>query len=234
MTLKSRKNNALIAAAIPSRGASRYLQIAFLIVVLLVAAAIDMARAASSDGHVTFRRVPTQFIAALGDPMASSGKGAETWGLWEKDPGPRGVWLRNFAQLEDSGGIAPLNWKFDDQDWWLDEIGLLMEKPDFPVPPGRYLVTGERETVTVLTVHPDNYAGERYWELANGAKLFDVTHLPCRSARYTPLDEVNRCTPASAHITNFPVTPGAEMPAVEGCAKQDYSVLFIIGVEVKS
>ncbi|MEM7562888.1 MAG: hypothetical protein AAF353_07530 [Pseudomonadota bacterium] len=231
MAFKNRQHH---TSSISLAFTARQLQVFLLATLIVFAATIELARATNNDGHVTFRRVPTQFIAALGDPNASSGKGAETWGLWEKDPGPRGVWLRNFAQLEDSGGIAPLNWKFDDNDWWLDENGLLMEKPDFPVPPGRYLVTGERETVTVLTVHPENYAGERYWELANGAVLFDVTHLPCRSARYTPLDEVNRCTPADAHITHFPVTPGAEMPVVKGCAKQDYSVLFIIGVEVKS
>ena len=32
----------------------------------------------------------------------------------------------------------------------------------------------------VLTVEDDN------WELDSGATLYDVTHLPCRSARYTP------------------------------------------------
>ena len=44
-----------------------------------------------------FQRVQTQFIAALGDPGASSGRGAETWGLWREDPGPRGVRLRALA-----------------------------------------------------------------------------------------------------------------------------------------
>ena len=46
---------------------------------------------------------------------------------------------------------------------------------------GQYLVTGGREVETVLTVHPD-----QRWELADGAKLYDVTHLPCRAARYKP------------------------------------------------
>jgi len=31
----------------------------------------------------------TRFIAALGDPNSNSGTGAETWGLWVDDPGPR-------------------------------------------------------------------------------------------------------------------------------------------------
>ena len=31
-----------------------------------------------------------------GDPNANSGAGAENWGLWRKDPGPRGVRLYNY------------------------------------------------------------------------------------------------------------------------------------------
>ena len=213
----------------------RHLNPAFfsLVLGLFLAIVITTAGHAASDGHTIFKRVPTQFIAALGDPTANSGGGAQTWGLWRKDPGPRGVWLRNFQQLQAAGGIAPLQWKFDDADWWLDENGLIMEKPDFPVPPGKYLVTGDRETVTILTVHPENQDGDRHWELANGTNLFDVTHLPCRSARYTPIAEINSCSPAQALTSNFPVIPGGKMPVVEGCSKQDYSVLFIIGVEVK-
>ena len=41
---------------------------------------------ASAQGK--FTRYPSiRFIAALGDPKASSGTGAETWGLWRDDPG---------------------------------------------------------------------------------------------------------------------------------------------------
>ena len=73
-----------------------------------------------------------------------------------------------------------------------------MEKPDFPLPAGkyvstfyypaskhivhllpghRYVVTGGRETQAVLTIHQDGDT----WELGEGASLHDVTHLPCRS-----------------------------------------------------
>ena len=221
-------------SALASAGCRHLGSISFsLMMGLLLATVITLPVHAASDGGTTFKRVPTQFIAALGDPTANSGGGAQTWGLWRKDPGPRGVWLRNFPQLQASGGIAPLQWKFDDSDWWLDENGLIMEKPDFPVPPGKYLVTGDRETVTILTVHAENEVGDRRWELANGVNLFDVTHLPCRTARYTPVAEVNSCSPAQALISNFPVIPGGKMPVVEGCSQQDYSVLFIIGIEVK-
>ena len=47
-----------------------------------------------------FKRIPPQFIAALGDPDAGSGNNAHSWGLWRLDPGPRGVWLDNFEQLK--------------------------------------------------------------------------------------------------------------------------------------
>jgi len=181
----------------------------------------------------TFKRIPIQFIAALGDPEATSGAGAEHWGLWNKDPGPRGVWLRLFPILRAAGGYAPAGWQFDEKDWWLDENGLIMEKPTFPMPAGRYIVTGDREVTTMLTVHPKDSEGVQRWELANGAKLFDVTHLPCRSARYTPASSSSSCSPASADKSLFRVAPGSVMPAVEGCSKQDYAVLFIIGVEVK-
>eukprot|EP00961_Rhodomonas_salina_P123460 1663313-Rhodomonas_salina.1 len=127
-----------------------------------------------------------------------------------------------------------------------------MEAPEFPVPTGRYLVTGGRETTTVLTVSAPDAQGKQQWSLDDDAKLYDVTHLvlsadssrgaehpmagtdilvlyqPCRSARYTPN---GGGSPATAKESDFPVAPGAEMPAVQGCNKQDYAVLFVIGVE---
>jgi len=79
---------------------------------------------------VKFRRLPRiQFIAALGDPTASSGTGADTWGLWEEDPGPRGVRLGAYSKLQKSGGKAPAGWTFDNSNWWLEEHGLIMEAP---------------------------------------------------------------------------------------------------------
>lgn len=176
-----------------------------------------------------FKRVPTQFVAALGDPDASSGTGAESWGLWPVDPGPRGVRLGQYSQLVASGGETRAGWVFDEEDWWLEEHGLIMEKPDFPLAPGRYLVTGGRLVTTVLEVSPpDGNTGARKWSLENG-KLYDVTHLPCRAARYRP--NSGGGSPATAKQSDFPVTPGAKMPEVAGCDKQDYAVLFVIGVE---
>ncbi|HEY7532116.1 MAG TPA: hypothetical protein VH681_04945, partial [Nitrospiraceae bacterium] len=80
---------------------------------------------AAGEGETKFRRISTQFIAALGDPGATSGSGAQSWGLWPLDPGPRGVELKNYQRLKDAGGVAPARWKFDGTDWWLEEHGLI-------------------------------------------------------------------------------------------------------------
>ena len=188
----------------------------------------------SAAAEAQFKRIPMQFIAALGDPAATSGTGAQTWGIWHVDPGPRGIRLENFQQLEAAGGVAPAQWKFDAGDWWLEEHGLIMEKPDPHLAPGKYLVTGDREVTSVLTVSPPDKDGAQRWELADGAKLYDVTHLPCRSARYAPVKGANSCSPAKAQSTAFPVAPGAAMPAVEGCSKQDYAVLFVTAIAVEN
>jgi hypothetical protein len=201
--------------------------------ITLLAGGVLLQGACSADpAPPTFKRIPTQFIAALAEPDATSGTGARHWGLWPVDPGPRGVRLGRFDQLQAAGGIAPAKWRFDAADWWLEENGLIMEPPQFPLVPGRYLVTGDREVTAILTVYPEDASGERRWELADGATLYDVTHLGCRSARYTPAAAGSACSPANAPRSAFRVAPGAEMPPVEGCSKQDYAVLFVIGVEV--
>jgi len=185
---------------------------------------------AQSEAETAFKPIPTQYIAALGDPGASSGIGADTWGLWRLDPGPRGVRLTGYETLKADGGVAPAQWKFDGSDWWLEEHGLIMEQPVFPIPPGKYVVTGGRETTAVLTVHAKGDDGIQHWELADGATLYDVTHLRCRSARYTPAAGGDSCSPAKAQMSAFPVAPGGAMPPVEGCNKQDYDVLIVIGM----
>ena len=176
-----------------------------------------------------FRRIEPQYIAALGDPGAKSGTGAQSWGLWDKDPGPRGCKLDRFPELK-ATGVAPAQWKFDAKDWWLEEHGLIMEKPTFPLAPGKYLVTGDRTVTTVLTIHPKDKAGNQRWELADGATLYDVTHLGCRSARYTPVASHDSCSPENARKTGYPIIPGVAMPDVKGCNKQDYTVLIVIGL----
>ena len=48
-----------------------------------------------------------QYIAALGDPHATSGATAQTWGLWRQDPGPRGVSLARYESLKAKGVASP-------------------------------------------------------------------------------------------------------------------------------
>ena len=195
---------------------------------------VAVGQSARAEGEIQtrFKRIPLQYIVALGDPAATSGSGAQSWGLWRQDPGPRGCSLESYEKLKAADGVAPAQWKFDNTDWWLEEHGLLMEKPDFPLPPGKYVVTGGREVTAVLTIHPMDKDGDQRWELDKGAKLYDVTHLPCHAARYRPATS-DSCSPAKAQSAAFPVAPGVPMPSVEGCNKQDYAVLFVIGVAVK-
>jgi hypothetical protein len=175
---------------------------------------------------------PTQFIAALGHIGAMSGDNAQTWGFWEVDPGPRGVRVSNYGDLINSGGVAPDGWTFDDTAWWLEEHGLIMEAPVFPLPAGQYVVTGGREVTSVLTVGEPDVNGQQAWSLADGATLFDVTHLGCRAAVYSVAGDGQACTPDNTPMDSFPLTPASAMPAVAGCNKLDYQVLIVVGMMV--
>ena len=85
----------------------------------------------------------------------------------------------------------------------------------------------------MLTVHPKAKDGSQRWELADGATIYDVTHLGCRSARYTPTTPTashDSCSPENARKTGYPILPGMTMPDVNGCRKQDYAVLIVVGL----
>jgi hypothetical protein len=145
------------------------------------------------------------------------------------------VYLRDYdRRLLSNDNVAPAGWRFDPTDWWVEEHGLIMSTPEpLPrksydkdagavLPMKRYVVTGDRAVTTILTVREDGT-----WELEKGT-LFDVTHLPCRSAAYRG----GTCAPGNANLNDFPVRPGAEMPKIDGCNKQDYAVLFVLGEEL--
>lgn len=157
---------------------------------------------------------PLQFIAALGDPEANSGNGAKDWGIWLTDPGPRGFRQSKYEKVV-SGELQAPQW-FHEEDFWLDENAIVMP-PTVTLPEGKYLVTGGRIATTGLTVSSDGS-----WKLDSG-KLYDVTHLPCRAARY------RGGSPSNVRKNDFPVAPGGIMPEVPGTTKQDYSVLFVVG-----
>ena len=112
--------------------------------------------------------------------------------------------------------IAPAGWTFDPSNWWLEEHGLIMEPPEpFPLTAGKYLVTGGRKITTTLTIYQENSKSGTppvtKWKLEEGT-LYDITHLPCRSARYQPIgayiDEDGPGSPGAANPKDFPVTPG--------------------------
>ena len=209
------------ALSLTRRSLARVLAPATTSVLALKANAILPPQGTNMKDGVKFKRIsPIQFIAALGDPAASSGGGAGEWGVWRKDPGPRGVQLQGYDNLKRQGGKAASGWLFDSKDWWLEEHGLIMENTD-PLPAGKYVVTGDRGVTTVLDV-----SGAGAWKLTEGT-LADVTHGPCRAGRYTG----DSCSPESVDAGAFPVRPGGVMPQVAGCAKQDYAVLFILAVE---
>ncbi|WNM60905.1 hypothetical protein [Candidatus Nitrospira neomarina] len=65
-------------------------------------------------------------------------------------------------------------------------------------------VKGDREVTTVLTIHPPDKDGNSRWELNAQATLYDVTHLRCRSARYTPTSSEGSCSPANVQKAAFP------------------------------
>ena len=83
---------------------------------LLSMGSLMLAVHASGADLSKFRRIEPQFIAALGDPAATSGNGAQSWGFWNQDPGPRACKLDHYPQLK-ATGVAPAQWKFDASDW---------------------------------------------------------------------------------------------------------------------
>ena len=98
-----------------TRNTPRLIRRLCLVTVLLVTiVAVAQPVHAAGEGQTKFPRIATQFIAALGDPGATSGSGAQSWGLWPLDPGPRASELNRYQRLKDSGGVAPARWKFDD------------------------------------------------------------------------------------------------------------------------
>jgi len=99
-----------------------------------------------------------------------------------------------------------------------------MENPVVPLPNGRYQLAWlngapNYDMSIILTINGDK------WSLDKSHTLYEVTHLPCRSAVY------KGCSPKGIDMNDFPVKPGAVMPAVTGCKKTDYAVLFITGLE---
>lgn len=185
------------------------------------------------SAQTKIRRISPQYIASLALGDEKSGTGAETWGLWTVDPGPIGVWLRFYQLLQKAGNIAPAGWRFDIDDWWLDENGLIMKAPQFPMPAGQYYVTNGEAHIALLTVEKPDLKGKQAWSLSDEKTIANVTHGPCRSARYTPEGATGTCSPKDADRSVFPLKPGALPPPVAGCNRQQYAVLIVFGLPVQ-
>jgi hypothetical protein len=183
--------------------------------------------------QIKYRPVRSQYIAALAPADATSGTGAETWGFWRVDPGPIGVWLHLYKVLRKAGNIAPAGWRFDIDDWWLDENGLIMKAPEFPIPPGKYLVTNGEDQAAMLTIEEPDQDGKQNWSLNDGKTIGNVTHGPCRSARYTPIGASGTCTPENADQSIFPLKLGETLPPVTDCNRKIYAVLIVFGYPVE-
>lgn len=175
----------------------------------------------------SWQSVYGQFLAVDPGMLHSSdtrGDGATAWGVWRTDPGNTGVRFSGIHALEQTGR-APRGWTFDPNEWWVEEHGLIMVNPD-PLPPGRYKVVWLNRRAGYVPTVELTITGDS-WTLSDGATLHDVTHGPCRSAKYTTPESGGQCLPDNVPQRQFPVRPGAVMPDVPGCDRVDYAVLFL-------
>ncbi|XDZ65665.1 hypothetical protein AB8880_12195 [Alphaproteobacteria bacterium LSUCC0684] len=108
-----------------------------------------------------------------------------------------------------------------------------MKAPDFPISPGKYLVTNGEDHASLLTIEQPDKDGKQKWSLSDGKTIGNVTHGPCRSARYTPIGESGTCTPENADLSAFPLKPGEQLPPVSLCNRKIYSVLIVFGFPVE-
>ena len=71
------------------------------------------------------------------------------------------MWLRFYQALQKAGNIALSGWRFDIDDWWLDENGLIMKAPEFPIPARQYYVTSGEGNICLLTVEEADAEGKQ-------------------------------------------------------------------------
>ena len=74
---------------------------------LMLIVALGPSARAEGETSTTFKHIPLQYIVALGDPAATFGSGAQSWGLWRQDPGPRGCLLTNTKGSDLQWGLTP-------------------------------------------------------------------------------------------------------------------------------
>jgi len=98
---------------------------------------------------------------------------------------------------------------------------------------GKYYVTNGEEHISLLTVEKPDVDGIQAWSLSDGKNIANVTHGPCRSARYTPEGVTGTCSPKDADRKVFPLKPGESPPPVTGCIRDEYAVLIIFALPVE-
>ena len=109
-----------------------------------------------------------------------------------------------------------------------------MKAPEFPMPAGEFYVTNGEENISLLTVEKPDEEGKQAWSLSDGKTIAEVTHGPCRSARYTPKESSGTCSPKNANRMVFPLKPGEAPPYVQGCNRKNYAVLIVFALPIKN
>lgn len=102
------------------------------------------------------------------------------------------------------------------------------------MPAGEYHVTTGEELISLLTVEEPDLEGKQAWSLSDDKTIANVTHGPCRSARYNTESATGTCSPADADRDVFPLKPGESPPPISGCNRQNYAVLIVFGVPAES
>ena len=109
-----------------------------------------------------------------------------------------------------------------------------MRAPEYPISAGQYHVTNGENHISPLTNDTPDKDGKQDWSLSDGKTRKDVTHGPCRSARYTSVGASGTCTPEKANLSDFPLAPGVDVPAIGMCNRQIYAVLIVFGYPFES
>ena len=94
--------------------------------------------------------------------------------------------------------------------------------------------SAEASDVYKVQVEKPDEEGKQAWSLSDGKTIAEVTHGPCRSARYTPKKNSGTCSPKNANRMAFPLKPGEAPPYVQGCNRKNYAVLIVFALPIKN
>ena len=109
-----------------------------------------------------------------------------------------------------------------------------MRVPEFPISAGQYYVTNGEDHISLLTIDTPDKDGKQAWSISDSKTFKGLTHGPCQSARYNPVRASGTCTPEKTNLSDFPLTPGVDVPAIRICKRQIYAVLNVFGFPLES